>query len=314
MIAEEKEQLTKIKFIKACPFLRDLGDSYLCVNCDKVVDVVLDPLIHIEWSDELQPVASEVEDIETCLFTLEVQEDSRLFCISRKQYLEMDNRKIYWEDIRDAVILLSLDEQGEFKDTEIDFCSTCLYKVLIASSPAFQKRLDFDEKIRLGTSFILNRANEIHNALTNLSESYAKKQASNSDSTPLTERAETSNSKATTISWMLWLTNNARFDDEFIANSIEWFQKFDEWGTIVSRIADAKIDEIKIRNVEQSEKYAARLKEISYEMVLQLSFLKKKSDDDYSVKFAEKIFSMVSVQFEDYLFVCHQFLDMIKNG
>ena len=136
-----------MRYIKACPFLRDLGDSYLCVNCDKVVDVVLDPLIHIEWNENLPPVASELENQETCLFTIEIKEDGRLYCLSRKLYLEMDNRDIVWADIRDAVILLSLDEQGEFKDTETDFCSTCLYKVLIASSPPFQKRLDFNEKI-----------------------------------------------------------------------------------------------------------------------------------------------------------------------
>jgi len=305
-----------MKFIKACPFLRDLGDSFLCVNCDKVADVVLDPLIHIEWSEDLHPVASEVEGIETCLFTVEIQENNRLFCISRQQFLEMDNREIVWDDIRDAVILLSLDEQGEFKDTEIDFCSTCLYKVLIASSPAFQKRLDFDEKIRLGTSFILNRANEIHNSLAELSESYAKKQSDNSNETDLTKKVDSTNNKTTSFSWMLWITNDSRFDDEFIANSIEWFQKFDEWGAVVSKIAETQIDEIKIRNVEQSENYAARLKEISYEMVMQLSYFKLNSDEeenDDAIKFAEKIFTMVSIQFEDYIFVCHQFLEIIKN-
>ena len=55
----------KIKYIKACPFLRDLGDSYLCVNNDKVADVILDPLMHIDWSEELPPVASEMENIIT---------------------------------------------------------------------------------------------------------------------------------------------------------------------------------------------------------------------------------------------------------
>ena len=304
-----------MKYIKACPFLRDLGDSYLCVNCDKVTDVVLDPLIHIDWSDELQPVASEVEGIVTCLFTVEIQENNRLFCISRKQYLEMDNREILWDDIRDAVILLSLDDQGEFKDTEIDFCSTCLYKVLIASSPAFQKRLDFDEKIRLGTSFILNRANEIHNSLTELSEAYSIKQSNNSNEATITKKVDTSTAKVTSFSWMLWLTNDARFEDEFIANSIEWFQKFDEWGAIVSKIAETQVDEIKVRSVEQSENYAARLKEISYEMVMQLSFLKRHSGEweNDALNYAEKIFAMLSVQFEDYIFVCHQFLEIIKN-
>ncbi len=303
-----------MKYIKACPFLRDLGDSYLCVNCDKVADVVLDPLIHIEWSDELPPVASEVEGIETCLFTLEVKEGERLYCISRKQYLEMDKREILWEDIRDAVILLSLDEQGEFKDTEIDFCSTCLYKVLIASSPAFQQRLDFNEKIRLGTSFILNRANEIHNSLISIAESFTKKQSNYVENVTLTKNAEASNNKTTAFSWMLWLTNDPRFDDEFIATTIEWSQKFDEWGAFVSRIADTEIDEIKIRNVEQAEKYAAQLKEISFEMVMRLSFFKKNSDEmDDVLKYVDKVFTMVSIQFEDFIFVCHQFLEIIKD-
>ncbi len=303
-----------MKFIKACPFLRDLGDSFLCVNCDKVADVVLDPLIHIEWSNELHPVASEVEDIITCLFTLEIKEDNRLFCISRKQYLEMDKREILWKDIRDAVILLSLDQQGEFKDTEIDFCSTCLYKVLIASSPAFQNRLDFNEKIRLGTGFILNRANEIHNSLVNLSETFSKKQNDNTNELSPTKKVEISNNKTTAFSWMLWLTNDPRFNDEFIANAIEWSQKFDEWRTIVSRITDAEIDEIKIRNVEQSEKYAARLKEISFDMVMRLSFIKRDTDEiDDILKYADKVFSMVCIQFEDFIFVCHQFLDIIKE-
>ena len=302
-----------MRYIKACPFLRDLGDSFLCVNCDKVVDVVLDPLIHIEWNENLLPVASELENQETCLFTIEIKEDERLFCLSRKLYLEMDNRDIVWADIRDAVILLSLDEQGEFKDTEIDFCSTCLYKVLIASSPPFQKRLDFDEKIRLGTSFILNRANEIHTSLIDLSNSFLAKQSENS-TIETKPTIDIDAKKASSFSWMLWLTNNSRFDDEFIANSIEWFQKYDEWNTIVSKITDSEIVEMIIRNIEQASEYASRLKEISFDMVMSISFLKTKADEENPLmKYAEKIFSVASIYFEDFIFVSNQFLDIVKS-
>ena len=113
---------------------------------------------------------------------------------------------------------------------------------------------------------------------------------------------------------MLWLTNNSRFDDEFIANSIEWFQKYDEWNIIVSRITDTEIDEIIIRNVEQASEYASRLKEISFEMVMSISFLKRKdTEDDPILNYAEKIFSVASIHFEDFIFVSNQFLDIVKD-
>ena len=307
--------MTKIKFIKACPFLRDLGDSYLCVNCDKVVDVVLDPLIHIEWSDKLQPVASEIEDIETCLFTVEIKENNQLYCISRKQYLEMDGRNILWEDIRDAVILLSLDEQGEFKDTEIDFCSTCLYKVLIASSPPFQKKLAFEEKIKLGISYILNRANEIHTSFIELANKYSKNRVQSKIIKCEHSEEEVITSNASAFTWMLWLTNNPIFNDDFMASSIEWFQKYDEWSNLIAKMSESEIVEITIRNVEQTSEIASQLKDISFEMVIQLSFLKNNDiQENPMVKYAEKIFSIASIHFEDFIFIANQFLDIVKNS
>ena len=67
------------KYVKVCPFLRDLGDSFLCVNDDKVADIIMDPLLNIEWSEKLPPVASAISGIETCLFVIEVKDDKRLF-------------------------------------------------------------------------------------------------------------------------------------------------------------------------------------------------------------------------------------------
>ena len=303
---EVKNYMTDIKFIKACPFLRDLSDSYLCVNNDDVVDVILDPLIDIEWSEELTPVASEVEDMETCLFTLEIKEDGRLYCISREMFLVMDGREILWEDIRDSFFLLKLDNLESAQNADVDFCSTCLYKVLIASSPIFQKKLDFKEKIKLGTSYILNRANKISSNLIELSEEYSKQEKTKQ------QKEEETKKDTTAFQWLLWIYNDIRLDDEFIASAINWVQKFDEWTVIVSKIADEKSEEMKVRLVEESYNYAAKLKEISYELVIKMAMIKEKELDTL-MKNTEKIFTVASILFEDYMFICNQFLDIIKG-
>ena len=164
--------MRKDSFIKVCPFLRDLGDSYLCVNDNDVVDVILDPLIDIEWSQDIMPVATDVEGCKTCLFTLEIKENEQLFCVSRQMFLSLDKREIFWRDIRDAFFLMNLDSESD-KNPAIDFCSTCLYKVLLASSPAFQVKLSQEEKIKLGCSYILNRANDIYKTLIIMSDNYS---------------------------------------------------------------------------------------------------------------------------------------------
>lgn len=301
--------MSKLKYIKACPFLRDLGDSFLCINDDTVVDVLLDPLIDVEWSEYLKPVASEIPDHESCLFTLEVKDDGKLYCISREMFLRMDKRFIQWKDIRDSIFLLNLNESQITQNSEIDFCSTCLYKVLLASSPAFQQRLDMKEKIRLGCSYILNRANEIIYSLSKISQTITWEESHGN--TKILEKLNISTIETAPFSWMLWLSNNPNFNDDFIAISINWFQKFDEWGVQISKIADEESDEIKIRIVEQSIECASALKQLSYDMVIQMSNLKD-NEDSFFTK-TEKIFTIASINFEDYIFICNQFLDIVKE-
>ncbi|NHJ04742.1 MAG: hypothetical protein EAX90_07960 [Candidatus Heimdallarchaeota archaeon] len=301
--------MSKLKYIKACPFLRDLGDSFLCINDDTVVDVLLDPLIDVEWNEFLKPVASEIPDHESCLFTLEVKEDGKLYCISREKFLRMDKRFIQWKDIRDSIFLLNLNESQIAKNSEIDFCSTCLYKVLLASSPAFQQRLDIKEKIRLGIGYILNRANEIIYSLSKISQTITLEESHGN--MPIPEKTNFTTTDSAPFSWLLWLSNNPNFDDDFIAISINWFQKFDDWSVQISKIADQESDEIKIRIVEQSIEYASILKQLSYDIVIRMAFLKN-NEDSFFIK-TEKIFTTASINFEDYIFICNQFLDIVKE-
>jgi hypothetical protein len=298
--------LTKIKYIKACPFLRDLGDSFLCVNDDKVADVILDPLIDIEWNEDLPPVATDIEDQETCLFVLEVEEDGRLFCVSRQMFLKMDNREIKWEDIRDSVYLLNLDEQSDNLNNEIDFCSSCLYKVLLASSPTFQSKIDCEEKIRLGWSYLLTKANEIHNSLYDLSNELTMIEKC--------EREKEATKSQLMDDWMTWLYNNLDYGGDLAPLWIEWFQKFDEWCLIISQIPEVKTNEEKVALVRQSFDYAARLKELSYEMLLKIAFIKGINEENHVIiKKAEKVFTVAGVQFENYCFIAQQFLEMVEE-
>ncbi len=307
----------KIKYFKACPFLRDLGDSYLCVNNDKVVEVVIDPLIHIEWNENLPPVASEVPGITTCLFTLEIERDSMLYCTSRKMHLRMDNRDILWEDIRDSIYLLDLNIPSEFQSADIDFCSTCLYKVLIASSPAFQARLSLDEKIRLGCSYILNKANEIYSSLIKLAQSLAVDEKSKKETSKLDKsKGIIFKQQISALNWLTWMTEMSMLDDVFAKTSFEWLQKFDEWGLIVSKVADTEDYLSIIELIEESYEYAARLIELSFELILKISFAKTDLPEKQqsSLLNVEKIITIAGVQFEDYMFICKQFLDIVKEG
>ena len=302
----------KTKFIKACPFLRDLGNSYLCVNDDKVIDIILDPLINIEWNNKIYPTATEIPGKETCLFILDIKDDNRLFCVSRKMFLKMDQREIFWQDVRDAIILLNLNNQNDLQNSEIDFCSTCLYKVLIASSPTFQLRLSVEEKIRLGLSYILNKANEIYAIIINLSKSYTPMGKRN-------KRKVTTKLKTTMFkhqfSSLNWLNNllEKKILDELTASLVfEWLQKFDEWGVTVSKIPDQETDEDRINLIKQSNDISAKLKEIAYDLVMKISYLKTSENELLQLlKNLEKVITISSVQFEDYIFICNQFLDNI---
>ncbi len=308
--------MKKIKYVKACPFLRDLGDSYLCVNNDKVEDVVMDPLINIEWSEQIPPVASDTEGITTCLFVLDIQDDDRLFCISRKMYLSMDKREIKWNDIRDAVFLLNLDQQSEVQTNDIDFCSTCLYKVLVASSPAFQSTLDFKEKMMLGWSYLLNKANEIYSTIIKLDMSLASKSDSKLTCNKNKSKEVIFKHQITAFNWIDWKIEDKLFDEEITSQIFEWLQKFDEWGLVVSKIADAETDELRLDFVEQSYRIAAGLKEISYELTMKNLYNKTNITDEIAshLKNVERIITVAGVQFEDYMFICNQFLEIIKEN
>jgi len=307
----------KIKYIKACPFFRDLGDSYLCVNNDKVADVVLDPLMHIDWSEELPPVASEMENVITCLFVIEIQKDGKLYCPSRKMFLKMDNRYILWEDIRDSVILLKLTGSDEIPNTEVDFCSTCLYKVLIASSPAFQHRLSKDEKTRLGWSYILTKANETFYSINNLLTSFTTSTRCIEDKRFFENEIDNSISATYEMLFniMAYLRDVTHSEVDFAANSIEWYQKFDEWRLIISKIADVENNKERVELISTSNDYAQKLKEISFDLVMRISFIERDAKDDIliTLKNAERIFTVASVQFEDYTFICNQYLGILKE-
>lgn len=308
--------MKKIKYVKACPFLRDLGDSYLCVNNDKVLEVFLDPLININWNEDLPPVASEVQGINTCLFVLEIERNSKLFCISREMYLKMDNRYILWEDIKDSVYLLEPDTPNELQNSDIDFCSTCLYKVLIASSPAFQTRLTLDEKIRLGCSYILNKANEIYSSLIKLAQSMATDKKATKEATKLDKSKDIIfKNQISSLNWLTWMTEMSMMDEVFASTSFKWLQKFDEWGLIVSKVGDTEDYLTIIELIEESNKYAVRLLELTYELIMQISIAKSElKEDSQSLLKVEKIVTYAGVLFEDYMFICRQFLDIVKEG
>ncbi|NHJ48112.1 MAG: hypothetical protein FK733_10020 [Asgard group archaeon] len=303
----------KPKYVKVCPFLRDLGDSFLCVNNDKVADVIKDPLINIEWSEKLPPVSSSIPEQDTCLFVIEIEDDDRLFCISRQIYLRMDRRDILWEDIRDSVVLLDLANQSEFQDSEINFCSSCLYKVLIASSPAFQLRLGYHERLDLGSKYILNRANEIYTSVISMTE----KLSMNND--PEVERCnikkiEKTDHPVSALSLLSWINGNIQIDDVFSTTMFEWLQKFDEWMLIIMKLANATEDNLKIIIIEESFEFAARLKEIAFEIIMRLSFVNNVKEKvlEYTQNM-EKLISIASIQFEDYMFIVSQFLKNIRE-
>lgn len=304
----------KHKYVKVCPFLRDLGDSFLCVNDDKVADIIMDPLLNIEWSEKLPPIASEISDIETCLFVLDVKDDNRLFCTSRKMYLKMDNRFILWEDIRDSVFLLELTSQSEFQDSEVDFCSTCLYKVLIASSPAFQSRLDYKERIKLGSEYILNKANEIYSSIFFVAQKITQEKLSSREFCDIKSKQKISEQKFTALNLLSWITNNNQIDEIFTTTTFEWLQKLDEWGLIISKIRKTNSDEEKISLIKESSEFAAKLKEIAFEIIMKMSFIINKNEDiELNIASIEKIITIASIQFEDYLFICNQFLQNISE-
>lgn len=304
----------KQKYVKVCPFIRDLGDSFLCVNNDKVADIIMDPLLNIEWSERLQPVASEIHGIETCLFVIEVKDDYRLYCASRQMYLKMDNQFILWEDIRDSVFLLNLTSHSEFQDSEIDFCSTCLYKVLIASSPAFQSRLDYRERIELGSEYILNKANEIYSSIILVAEKITQEKLISKEICDIKSKQKITEQKISALNLLSWITNNNKIDEIFTTTTFEWLQKLDEWGLIISKIAEANSDEEKIAFIKESSEFAAKLKEIAFEIIMKISFIINEDEEvEMNVANIEKIITVASTQFEDYMFICNQFLQNIKE-
>ncbi|NHK31586.1 MAG: hypothetical protein FK730_09555 [Asgard group archaeon] len=307
--------MRKHKYVKVCPFLRDLGDSFLCVNNDKVADIIMDPLLNIEWSERLAPVASEIPGVETCLFVIEVKDDNRLFCASRQMFLSMDKRFILWEDIRDSVFLLDLTNQSDLQDSEIDFCSTCLYKVLIASSPAFQSRLSYEERIELGSEYILNKANEIYSSIIIIAEKIAKEDLSSKELCNLPSKPKITEQETSALSLLSWITENNQIDEVFATTTFEWLQKLDEWGLIIVKIAESSNDEEKIALIKESFEFAARLKDIAFEIVMKMSFIYQKDNEvELHIAQMEKIISIASIQFEDYMFICNQFLQNIMEN
>ncbi|MCK5046036.1 MAG: hypothetical protein KAS22_05615, partial [Candidatus Heimdallarchaeota archaeon] len=60
---------------------------------------------------------------------------------------------------------------------------------------------------------------------------------------------------------------------------------------------------------------AIRLIELSYELILKISIAKTDlPEKQQSLLNVEKIITIAGVQFEDYMFICKQFLDIVKEG
>ena len=118
--------------------------------------------------------------------------------------------------------------------------------------------------------------------------------------------------KKTALSWFSWLTDNYQIDESLSIKTFEWLQRFDEWTLIVSKTAKENDKTKKIELVKHVLEYGAKLKEISYEIVLYLSTQNLESKKGYNVlKKIEKIMNISAVQFEDFTFICSQFLESI---
>ncbi|MBD3190007.1 MAG: hypothetical protein GF308_05165 [Candidatus Heimdallarchaeota archaeon] len=313
--------LKKRKYIKACPFLRDLGDSYLCVCGDDVVEVELDPLLNIQWSEEVPPVASQIPGKETCLFVLEIQEDGRLFCISRQIYLSMDERTIYWDDIRDSVLLMNLNDPEVTNEDEFEFCSTCLYKVLLASSPAFQTKLDKKERLRLGHSYLLYKANQIINSLNqmNFDDQTSTSTIDFFEKIDAIDPSKTAQSTNSIIDFLTLLIQQIDTTGELTSLFIQWVQKFDEWRYNTSIISEEKTESEKIERIRQVLNLSRRLNEIAFDILMKTQFQDfhgeetEPEKEQELAKMIQKIFLMNNVQLEDFAFITTQVLKIFDD-
>lgn len=309
--------LKKRKYIKACPFLRDFGDSYLCVCGDDVVEVELDPLLNIQWSEDITPVASEVPGKETCLFVVEIKEDGRLFCISRQIYLAMDDRTIYWDDIRDSVLLMNLNDPEVTNEDEFEFCSTCLYKVLLASSPAFQAKLDKEERLRLGISYILYKANQIINSLnqTNFDTINSDEAFDLFEQIGDIDSSEVAQSTNSIIDFLTLLIQQIDNSGELTSLFIQWIQKFDEWRYNTAKISEEKTEREKINRIHQVLDLSRRLNEITFDILTSIQFqaFQQGISNREITKIIEKIFLIHNVQLEDFAFITTQVLQTFEE-
>ena len=101
----------------------------------------------------------------------------------------------------------------------------------------------------------------------------------------------------------------------FASSSFEWLQQFDEWGLAVSQVADTEDYLSIIELIEESLDYAIRLKELSNELVMNISSVRSEIEEEpQSLLNAERLITIAGVQFEDYMFICSQFLDIVKEG
>ena len=110
------------------------------------------------------------------------------------------------------------------------------------------------------------------------------------------------------------IVENGIVDELYASTTFEWLQKFDEWGLIVSSIADAETNEEKIALVKESFEFAARLKELSYELIVKLSLPIGEKEEELKkpIKIINKIITIAAVQLEDYMFICNQFFSILK--
>ncbi|MHA1243908.1 MAG: hypothetical protein ACTSP7_04950 [Candidatus Heimdallarchaeota archaeon] len=97
---------------------------------------------------------------------------------------------------------------------------------------------------------------------------------------------------------------------------MEWYQRFDEWRLVITKIADVKTNQERVDFIVTSNEYAQKLKEISFDLVMKISFIERDAKDDVliTLKNAERIFTVASVQFEDYTFICNQYLAILKEN
>ena len=126
-----------IQLVKGCPCYRQIGEEHICMNNDDVLpisSIVVDPKLFASLPSvhDLDEFKSDRNDMCYLLINLN-KNDGLVYCISRAQVLNLNNRAICVEDILDALYFVPVT--GREEDGVV--CSSCLYKYLVTLSNVF---------------------------------------------------------------------------------------------------------------------------------------------------------------------------------